>query len=246
MLKKIAVALILITWPLSLFLANTPKDFLHYLLPFLEPKFAIFPLLFVLIYFKFKKLVLLLISITLLLLFFKPFFGQTVFIKDYEAQQQILQKTFLYDSIFIARVFQNKPRIISDKLTDNFFALTDPNNYFFGFAPRQITIDNQNLKKFPFLSLPFLFIGLYYLTKQKAGREAKHTKLLIAFLLAAIINLTLLTNFDRNDFILYIPLSLIILSGLTIFDAKFKSQANYFYLFFIAFSTIQILRLFIK
>ena len=238
MLKKIAVVLILITWPISLFVNNTFKDFLSYIFPFFNPKFAILPLIFVLIYFHFKKPVLIIVSVLILILFLKPFFGQTIFITDRDSQQQIIQKGNLYNSVFLARLFQNKARIPLDKFTNNFFSLTDPNNYFFGFAPRQITVDNQNLKKFPFLSLPFLLVGLYYFTKQK------HWKLISAVLIAIIINLSLLTNFDRNDFILWIPLSLVIFHGLNIFSKRFK-YAKYFRATFILFSVIEILRILI-
>ncbi len=256
MRKKIAIFLILITWPISLLLNNTFKDFLSYIFPFINPKFAIFPLLFVVIYFKFKKplftgqgvkALLILISLIIFVLFLKPFYGQTIFISNNDAKQEIIQKANLYNSIFLARIFQNKARIPLNKLTNNFFALTDPNNYFFGFAPRQITVDNQNLKKFPFLSLPFLLIGLFYLTK------LRDWKLITAFLVVALINLSLLTNFDRNDFILWPFLSLIIIHGLNIFDTKFKSTKYYgvatsfaYEFIFIVFAAIEILRIFIK
>ncbi len=238
MLKKIVLFLILITWPISLYISNTFSNFIHYSLPFLDPKFAIFPLFFVIIYFKFKKPFLILISIFILILFIKPFSGQTIFISDHDAKEQIIQKGNLYNSIFLARLFQNKARTPLDKFTNNFFALTDPNNYFFGFAPRQITVDNQNLKKFPFLSLPFLFIGLYYL------KDNKHKKIILAILIATIMNLCLLTNFDRNDFILWIPLFLIILNGLNIFNKRFKYAKHYEFIFII-FSLVEILRIFI-
>src|SRR5258708_34270 len=144
-LKKLAAVLILITWPISLFLNNTFKDFISYLLPFLNPKFAIFPLIFVLIYFRFKKPLLILISVIILILFAKPFYGQTIFITNNDAKQQLIQKGNLYNSILLARLFKNKVHIPLDKSTSNLFALIHPNNYFFGFAPRQIAFDNQNL-----------------------------------------------------------------------------------------------------
>ena len=237
-LKNLTLFLIAITWPLSLLIANTPKDFLSYIIP-LSPKFAILPLLFVLFFYQFKKPKFILISLVVLVIFFKPFFGQTIFTKDYEAEQKILQEQKLYPSIFLARLFQNKPKIFVDKFTNNFFAITDPNNYFFGFAPRQITVNNQNLKKFPFLALPFLLIGIFYFKK------IKNYKLLLAVLIAIILNLSILTNFDRQDFILWIPLFLIIANGINIFNEHFK-YSKYYYLIFIIFSSIEILRILIK
>lgn len=238
MLKKIVIFLILVTWPISLFVNNTFMDFLNYIFPFLNPKFAIFPILFVLIYYQFKKPKLILLSLLVLVIFIKPFFGQTIFIKDYEAGQKILQEQKLYNSVFLARLFQNKARIPLDKFTNNLFALTDPGNYFFGFAPRQITIDNQNLKKFPFLSLPFLLLGLYSIKK------LKYYKLILAFTVAAIINLSLLTNFDRNDFVLWLPLSIFIIYGLNVFHKHFK-YAKYFEFIFITFASLEIIRIFL-
>lgn len=238
MFKKIAIFLILITWPVSLFLSNTPKDFISYVLPLFNPKFAILPLLFVLIYFKLKKTTLIVVSTTILIIFFKPFYGQSIFITNNDAKQSLVQKGNLYNSIFLARLFQNKARIPLNKISSNFLALTDPNNYFFGFAPGQIKVDNQNLKKFTFLSLPFMLVGLYHLTK------LKHFKLTISFLVAAIINLSLLTNFDRNDFILWIPISLIIIHGYKIFNKRFK-YAKYYELLFVLLSLVEIARLFI-
>ncbi len=208
------------------------------LIPFIQPKFAVLPVFFLWINFNKKKVIPLFLAIVLFLIFAKPFFGQTIFKSDYEAGQQVLQQQKLYPTIFLARLFQNKARIPLEKVTDNFFALTDPNNYFFGFAPGQIKIDNQNLEKFTFLALPFLLIGLYSLSKNP------ERKILVSLLIATIINLSLLKNFDRNDFVLWTPLFLIIVEGLNTFDKQFK-YAKYYELIFIMFSLIEITRLFL-
>ncbi len=266
MLTKIATVIIIITWPLSLFVVNSPQNFLNYvypallillsfvlfrkkykyyflplfLIPFIQPKLAILPLLFLIINFNKRYLKFLILSFVILVFFFKPFFGQTIFVSDYEAKQKVLQEQKLYPSIFLARLFQNKARIPIDKLTNNFFALTDPNNYFFGFAPRQITIDNQNLKKFPFLSLPLFLVGAYYLAKEK------NKKFILSILIASIINLTILTNFDRNDFILWVPISIIILNGLKLLKSRFKQKSKWYYFLLIIFAIPEILRIIIK
>ncbi len=234
MLRKIAIFIILIFWPLNLFLNNTFTNFFHYVFPLFEPKFAILPLIFVIFYFGFKKPKLLLVSIVFLLLFFKAFFGQTVFRFDYEANQQILQKQNLYPTIFMARVFQNKLRIPFDKISNNFFALTDPNNYFFGYAPRQITVSNQNLKKFPFLALPFLILGIYHF------KNIRYKKVVLVFLIAAIFNLSLLTNFDRNDFVLWLPLALVVIHGTNYLKNKL------YYFVFLVFAIPELIRIFIS
>lgn len=264
-MKKIVTFLILVTWPLSLLLANTLPNFLNYLIPavlifisfilheknnkyyflplllipFVQPKLTVLPLLFLILNFKKNLFAFLFISLLLLILFFKPFFGQTILKFDYEKGQQVIQESQLYPTITLARLFQNKPRIILDKLTNNFFAITDPNNYLFGFAPRQIAVDNQNLKKIPFLSIPFLLIGIYFVFKNK------NRKFIFTILLASIINLSVLTSFDRNDFILWIPLFLITLNGINIFDKAFSKKANWYYFIFIIFGVTEMLRIFI-
>ena len=266
MLKKIISVLTLITFPLSLFFANTTANFIHYVIPamlvlssyylfskrkkyyflplfiilFVEPKFVILPFLFLIINYSKKNLPFLFISILLILFFWKPFFGQTIFTHDYEAGQQALQKSQLYHSVPLARIFQNKLRIPLGKLSDNFFQIVDPNNYFFGFAPRQIILNDQDIENFPFLSLPFMLIGFYYI------RKSKNKKFILSILIAIVVNLSTLKIYDRNDFILWIPLSAIILEGLNIFDEKInKKMKILYYLIFIVLTTIQIMRIII-
>jgi len=174
------------------------------------------------------------------LIFFKPFAGQTIFRFDYEAKQQIIRNTYLYPNVFLARLSQNKVKIVTDKLNNNFFAITDPANYFFAFHPREGYVENQNLDKYPFLSLPFLLLSLYFL-KDNAAK-----KFLIPVLIASIVNLSILTNFDRNDFILFVPLSLIIVEGINIFEKRYPKIKNYYWSIFVIFSIQQITKLLIS
>src|SRR5260221_690377 len=127
MLKKITVGLVLIFWPLSLFLANTFPNFLNYLFPIFQPKFAILPLLFLILNF-----------------------------------------------------------------------------------------------------------------------EKRYIKLVLTFLIAAIINLSILSSFDRNDFILYFPLSILIIHGINVFNKKYPKSRKIFYLMFIVFSSFELIRIFVK
>lgn len=245
MLKKIVIALVLIFWPLNLLFHNTFTNFIKYIFPIFEPKFAILPLIILVIVYREKllkkqNLKKFIFAIFILIIFWKPFFGQTVFKFDYERGQQVIQKTHLYPNVFMARVFQNKGRIVLDKFANNFFALTDLNNYFFGFAPRQIAVENQNIKKFPFMSLPFLLLGLFHFNKMK------HSKTLLILLVAITVNLSILTNFDRNDFILWLPLSLVIIHGANVLEKKFRNIHDIYILLFIIFTIPEFLRIFTK
>ena len=261
-MKIVIIFLILLFWPLNLFLANTLTDWLHYILPailliisfllfsknsksyifpvllvpFIEPKLTLLPILislFVLITDKNKKIALITFFLSLIAfcIVWKPFWGQTVFKTDYEAQQSVIRKSQLYPNVFMARSFQNKARIPLDKITYNFFALIDPNNYFFGFQPRQIIVNNQNIDKFPFVSLIFFIFGLYTINKNQ------NKKFVLITLFASLISLIVLNSFDRNDFILWLPLSLVILHGVN------KLQNKYLYLIFLIFTVPQLIRI---
>jgi len=254
-MRKFVIFLILLFWPLSLYLANTPSDFLQYffpailIVPFLklkntnykllililitviEPKFAILPLLYSLFSLNLKHSV---ISLIPLFIFWKDFYGQSIFVPDYQAQQEVLKNITLYPTVFLARLFQNKLLVIISKFHGNFFALTDPNNYFFAFAPRQIIVTNQNLTKFPIFALPFLLIGLLNFKNIYKYKEV------LVLSAALILNLSIIINFDRHDYILWIPISLLIFTGLQKFNNKFYN------LIFIIFSLIQCLRILIS
>lgn len=269
---RITILVILLTllfWPVALYLANTPQDFVQYieptvfillsfllfrhktfwyplpllLIPFVEAKLAIFPLAFAVTFLVQNKkrnlaIIFLVLSIVIFLVRIKPFWGQTIFILDYEARQEVVRKTQLYDSIFLARLFHNKARIILDKFTNNSFALIDPNNYFFGFHPRQI-VGNQNLNKYPFLSIIFFAFGLYFI------KDYKYKNFLFALLPSLTFSLSFLTIFDRNDFVLWAPITLLVLHGITLFSRKVKYAPLLFSLFFI-FSITEFIRIFIQ
>src|SRR5512141_2062856 len=149
-----------------------------------------------------KKIVLLLtlvlwpINLVLSHNFPKPEIPKTIFAKDYQAEQLILRNIHLYPNVLLARTFQNKGRIYLNKFADNFFAITDPNNYFFGLHPRPIVPDNKNLFKFPFLGILFFGYGIFTIKKYKFRVP------LAATFLFLIIILSTLKNFDGYDFVL--------------------------------------------
>jgi hypothetical protein len=162
---------------------------------------------------------------------------QSVFKNDYQGEQLVLRNTELYPDVLMARVFQNKPRIYIDKYVGNFFALTDLNNYFFALYPEPIT-GNINMFKYPFLGIVFFLAGIFYIKK------SKHKKLIILIFVPAILILSCLTDFEGFDFILWIPVSLIIINGINILESKNKKLFTYFSLVFILFAIPEILRSF--
>ncbi len=148
-----------------------------------------------------------------------------------------MRNIYLYPKPILARIFQNKARIYLDKINSNFFALTDPNNYFFGFHPREIMVNNQNLDKFPFLSLPLFIYGIF---KIKKGRK---TNFVLVTSISALLSLTILTNFDRNDFILWFPLFLILAQAAKEFANRYKKFSKWFFLVFILMSLFELTRI---
>jgi hypothetical protein len=140
----------------------------------------------------------------------------------------------------MARLFQNKLSIYGDEFKFNFFALTDPNNYFFHFHPREITQDNQNLDKYPALVIIFLLFGLYYLPKNP-------DKNFIIFLCSALlINLSLLKSFDRVDLSLYLFISLIIIWGFQEFNKLKTPYISLGLYLFIIFGLIEYLSILLR
>lgn len=269
MLKKLIILSILLFWPLNLFLHNNISIFITYLLPAIflgisyfyfkhsrlwylvpilfipavSPKLVLLPIFFYLLAFiHFKRtalLILLVLSCLFLAVRYPNFRGQTIVNKDYEAEQLVIREQQLYGTVFMARVFHNKARIISDKAIVNSFILIDPNNYFFGNAPRQVPADNQNLQKYPFLALPFLIFSLINI------RNLKYKSFLVITSASIFLSLLILKIFDGHDFLLYIPISMLLIYGLNILDEKFKRPEPY-YVIYLVITVWEFVRLFYK
>ena len=165
------------------------------------------------------------------------FSTQTVFKNDYQGEQLVLRNIHLYPTPIFARVFQNKPRIYLTKYIDNFFVLTDINYYFFASHPVPIT-GNVNMFKYPFLDIFFFLVGLLYISK------SKYKKVILVILVPAILALSTFTIFDGPDFILWVPISLIIINGINILEANNKKLFFGISLLFILFAIPEILRSF--
>lgn len=183
-----------------------------------------------------SQAIFLLLSVAVFASSFIHFRGQSIFVEDYEARQMVIRNQKLYPHPYLSRTFHNKAKVVFDKANQNFFEMIDPGNYLFGFAPRQVIERGQNLNKFPFLALPFFALGVYFI---RLNRDKKY--IFTAFF-AGITSLAPLTLYDRHDFILYVPLSLILIQGLNLFDKKVTPKSKFYYLFFIFFSTIELFR----
>jgi hypothetical protein len=135
-------------------------------------------------------------------------------------------------------VFQNKARIVTDKFSINLTALIDPGNYFFSFHPREGVVNNQNLIKYPFLTIIPLLIGLIYFKK------LKYYKFIISIFFSGIFSLSFLEIFDRSDFLLWLPITIFFIHGINqIYNYKKRRLFLLFSLAFVLSCLIEFLRI---
>ena len=170
---------------------------------------------------------------------FANYFRHSILAPDQEAPLIINTKRSLYPNDFVGRFFNNKATFVWGRFKANFFALTDPNNYFFGFHPREIVRENLNLDKFPFISSVFLPYAFYRFNLLKKGKF-----LLIAFFVFA--GLLALANFDKADFILYPILAVFMLHGIKRMRTEKPKLFVAVAIFLVIFSSPQYLRAFVN
>jgi hypothetical protein len=216
------------------------------LIPIINTKLALFPFLALGSLFLTKPKtsnplmkVFVLTSLIIFLFNIKIFFQQSIFKPDYEARQEVLRNIHLYPNPTMARVYQNKARIITDKFADNFLALIDPGNYFFSFHPREDILINRNLVKYPFMTIIPVLIGILEFKK------IKNSKFIIAILTASIFSLSFVEIFDGSDFILWLPITLLFIHGVKIiYKSKYIFLPFMFSVFFIINCLIELVRIF--
>ncbi len=216
------------------------------LIPLVDSKLALFPVICAaLLIFTHKnhslkfKAIFIFISLLILFIVRKQFISQSIFKLEYESKQKILREINLYPNPLFARIYQNKAKIISDKMIGNLLALIDPGNYFFSFHPREGILVNKNLIKYPFLAIiPFFlsFIGI---------KMVKHKRFFILILVSGILSLTFIEIFDESDFILWLPLAYFYLNGWKKLSLNKNKLSTYlFYLLFLLNSIIELSRIF--
>ncbi len=114
---------------------------------------------------------------------------------DYQGRQLILRNTYLYPNVPLARFFQNKAVIITNKYLNNFFDFIDPGYYLFGSHPREL-VDGQNYTRLPLFALIPI---LWFLFKFKNKRK----KIFLLILTGLLLILSLFLNHPVYDFLLW-------------------------------------------
>ncbi len=265
----VSEALILIFWPISFFLANShswnlyllsllvvtlnwylyfKKFKYHYfvflLLPIIHPAFLFIPIITILFWaFELPKGALLGFGALLLvvfLIFWKAFFAFSIFTPDPLANDTLVKKITLIPNRQVARVFENKTTIFIEKFKTNVFESLDLNNFFFGSHPQEVG-GQQNLTKFSYLALVPFLLGLFYLN------ENAHKKWLLSILFSVIISIALINNQDRFNTLLFLPISLICLSGLKkIMDHDNQYLSWLFSIIFIPLTLFELVRILLQ
>ncbi len=140
---------------------------------------------------------------------------QTVFKTDYQGRQLILRNINLYPNIFLARFFQNKVVLVSDKYLDNLFDFLDPNYYFFGSHPREVA-DGQNYVRLPLTTL-ILIVWYFFSLNSKKRKNLIYIYGTISLLLSFF------TNHYLYDFLLWPLFIYVIYHGLLFLHDKNRS-----------------------
>jgi hypothetical protein len=118
-----------------------------------------------------------------------------IFALDYQAQQLVLRNINIYPSVPLARIFQNKALIVTNKYITNMFNFFDPNYYYFGSHPREVH-NGQNYTRLPlFTIVPILLF--FFKSKHR------YKKTLVMYSLGSIFVLSFFVNHHLYDFMLW-------------------------------------------
>lgn len=116
-------------------------------------------------------------------------------------------KKISLDTSLIKKFYYNKVTIIKDRYFKNFLVLIDLNNYFFAMHPREDVSGVDYRFKYPWWTIIFLILGI-----QVAVKNKKYTWIWWTTLLIMII-LSFLKYMDCWDFVLFFPISWLMILG---------------------------------
>lgn len=216
--------------------------FFNLILPIIHPAFLFLPVSLLIFYFKeIKKTNALIIYLSILvfvsLFSFKSFYAYSIFTPDPLAQDTLIKKISIIPNRNLARIYENKTTVYQEKYKTNAFLFLDLNNYFFSMHPREITGENQNLQKYPFLAIfPFLY-GLFLLPKHK------DRKWVVSLFLSIVFSISFINNPDKFDLLLFIPISIISYIGINEFIAHHKKISIAIVPIFLTISLVELSRI---
>jgi len=136
----------------------------------------------------------------------------TIFYPITDLEKIDFEKKLALDTSGLKRFFYNKTTIYKERYLKNFLVLTDLNNYFFEMHPREDVAGVDYRLKYPFWTIVFLISAIEITVKNK-----KYLKIWL-IILFEIWFLSFFKRIDGLDFILFIPISwLLILGAINLF-----------------------------
>lgn len=132
---------------------------------------------------------------------------ETIFYTN-DAEQITLMEKLGLDNSQIKPIYYNKFTLIKDRYVRNVLVLLDTNNYFFQMHPREDVPNTDYRAKYFYLAIVLLIAAMV-----ETARNGKHWKVWL-ILLVGILIISIFRKLDGIDFVLYFPLSFLMISGL--------------------------------
>lgn len=132
---------------------------------------------------------------------------ETIFYPVTEDESWNLEKSLALDTSRVKRFYYNKTTIIKSRYFKNFGAMIDLNNYFFAMHPREDIPGMDARIKYPFAAILFLIMVI------KVTVEKKKYGGLWGLIFGLILLLAFLRQVDGWDFILFFPLTYLLIIG---------------------------------
>lgn len=132
---------------------------------------------------------------------------ETIFYPTTQEESLDFQQKLALDTSQIKRFYYNQTTIIKERYFKNLLVLVDLNNYFFEMHPREDVARVDYRFKYPFWTVVFLISAIGVTIRNK-----KYFKIWL-ILLFEILILSFFKKVDGLDFILFIPISWLLILG---------------------------------
>ncbi len=133
---------------------------------------------------------------------------ETIFYPVTESEKIDFEKKLSLDTSGLKRFYYNKTTIYKERYLKNFLVLIDLNNYFFEMHPREDVAGVDYRFKYPFWTIILLIPAI----KTTINNKKKYLKIWLIFLFEILV-LSFFKKVDGWDFILFIPISCLLILG---------------------------------
>lgn len=132
---------------------------------------------------------------------------ETIFYPATESEKIDFENKLALDTSGLKRFYYNKTTIYKERYLKNFLVLMDLNNYFFEMHPREDVSGVDYRTKYPFWTIIFLISAIGATVRNK-----KYSKVWLIILFEILV-LSFFKKVDGLDFILFIPISWLLILG---------------------------------